>query len=737
MNKNRIFSKFEKIINRRNFLLYRVSIIILLFLIIFALIIFEPTGKIFKPKLGDVLKEDIIVDKDLRYLDEEATKRNKDAIKSTTPPVFIINTSLIQKRTDELIKLINKIKISSNQSDLMTNENFIKLNFEDSKKIKQLLIENPACEDDIIKIFSEMNSEAIFELTPDLRSSLENSGLLIGKYKNSNLIETLYSVEEIKEKSEISIGLKENIEKKMNYLKDEQKQIIFSLLEKTITSNVFLDKDITDVRLKNKLRTDTNVYRTFKIGQVIARKGDILTEESISKINVINMNKDNQIDTKNILGVFILLALTLVFSYFFVNLQGFKFYNDIKNIIFISTLILIYVLNITMPIYFGIDKSNPYYGLFIPVSTFSLTLVFLYSQPISLFFTIIFSVLFLLISGFNYLSFIFVFFSGIFSVFTITKVKKRVDLLVAGLLIAFLNLVIALAVFLFLTRDVKPLNYFLIALFNGIVSSIIAIGIIPIGEIILNSPTIFKLQELSDPSSNLMRELFDSAVGSYNHSILVANLAEAAATEIGVNGLLARVGGYYHDIGKTDNPEYFIENQGKFNIHNSLKPSISATVIKSHVRKGVERAKNASLPQKVIDIIAQHHGNSLIKFFYEKALKLNIKDKEDIQEDVFRYKEDIPQFPEAAIVLLADQVEAYSRVIKKVTMTSIEKLVENVIDTKFQEGIMDDSGLTLKDITKIKKVFVKHLLGMYHSRIEYPQSTEKTRGNVTNGGVHI
>ncbi|HOV15428.1 MAG TPA: HDIG domain-containing protein, partial [Spirochaetota bacterium] len=228
-------------------------------------------------------------------------------------------------------------------------------------------------------------------------------------------------------------------------------------------------------------------------------------------------------------------------------------------------------------------------------------------------------------------------------------------------------------------------------------------------------------------SSILMKELFDSAVGTYNHSINVSNLAAAAASEISANTMLAKVGGLYHDIGKIETPEYFIENQGEFNIHTQIKPTMSATVIKAHVKKGLELAKNHHLPKEVSDIINQHHGDGLIKYFYDMALKSNDANKGELKEEIFRYSGEKPQFVESAIVLLSDQVEAASRVLKKPSVSSVEKLIEGIIDEKFQEGLLDDSGLTLKDLTRIKKAFVKLIIGMYHSRIEYPTKDDKDK----------
>ncbi|OHD21464.1 MAG: hypothetical protein A2086_10730 [Spirochaetes bacterium GWD1_27_9] len=725
---------FNNFFSNKNNIFYKVIILALLFTVIFLFIILQPIGKIIIPSIGKVLEEDIFADRDLKYFDENATKENQEVIKSTTPPVYIFNKEISEKRYEEIKLLFDKIKISKDFYEISKDFRHIGLKMEEYNFLKKEMWLDSNFSDRFLEILLKLSNLGIVDFGSKDNTSLETSGLIIAFYENNNLVEILYSLEDVYNKTKIKEKSKEIIENSFSNYDFIKKNMILSILNKSIVENVIYNKEISEVRLNSRLKNNSYVYRKIKQGQVIARKGDIVTEEVTLKIKAINASKEKTVNFKSIAATALFLIAILIFSYFFIKIYDNMFFKDLKNIIFVSVILLTYVMYLSLPIYFGMDKTSIYFGLFVPISTISLTFVFLYSQVISCFFSIILSIFFFVISGFNFSSFIFIFFSGISAVFTISTVKRRVDLLISGILISLINVFIALLVILYTNKEIKYFDFILIALSNGIVSSILAIGFIALGELILNSPTIFRLQELSDASSDLMKELFDSAVGTYNHSILVANLSEAAANEIGANGFLAKVGGCYHDIGKIDNPEYFIENQGEYNIHTQIKPSISATVIKSHIRKGAERAKASKLPQKVIDIITQHHGNSLIKYFYNQALKFNDDLKEEIKEDSFRYNEQKPQFPEAAIVMLADQVEAAARVLKKPSMSSVEKLIEGIIDEKFQEGVLDDSGLTLKDLTKIKKVFVKLIVGMYHSRIVYQERKEeqdKEKENLT------
>jgi putative nucleotidyltransferase with HDIG domain len=239
----------------------------------------------------------------------------------------------------------------------------------------------------------------------------------------------------------------------------------------------------------------------------------------------------------------------------------------------------------------------------------------------------------------------------------------------------------------------------------------------------MNAATRFRLMELSDLNAPIFKKMLSLAPGTYNHSGIVANLAETACQEIGANALLARVGAYYHDIGKIEQAKYFIENQRELNLHDELKPSLSVAVIKSHVKVGVEKAKELGLPKEVIEIISQHHGKGLISYFYQRAL--DSEKIEKVSSEDFSYSGEWPQTKEAAVVMLADAAEAASRTLKKPSVARLGKLIWSIIIEKFNSGELNRSNLTFNDLEKIKNSFVHLLAGYYHSRIEYPNQKEE------------
>ncbi|HOX14390.1 MAG TPA: HDIG domain-containing protein, partial [Spirochaetales bacterium] len=240
----------------------------------------------------------------------------------------------------------------------------------------------------------------------------------------------------------------------------------------------------------------------------------------------------------------------------------------------------------------------------------------------------------------------------------------------------------------------------------------------------LNSPTRFRLMELSDMNAPILKRLLTVAPGTYSHSVTVAHLAESACREIGANALLARVGAYYHDIGKIEQPEYFIENQGGgYNKHDKMNPRLSATVIRSHVKLGAERARSLGLPDEVVEIVAQHHGNGIITWFYDKALKAD----GEVRPDDFSYPGQPPASREAAVVMLADSVEAATRSLKKPTLARLEQAIHDLIMDKFAQGQLARTNLTFRDLETIMNTFTRILAGHFHTRIEYPKARESAR----------
>lgn len=357
----------------------------------------------------------------------------------------------------------------------------------------------------------------------------------------------------------------------------------------------------------------------------------------------------------------------------------------------------------------------------VPLATGAMLIALLIDIHTAIIFTVITS----LISGLwlnNPLYSIFVFASGLSGAFGVIRCRKRSAIWRAGLYVSLVSVFTALVITLskgeFLT--VAPLVVATAAFLNGIIVVMLVSALLPLFEYLFNLSTDISLLELLDLNQPLMRELLVEAPGTYHHSIIVGNLAEAAAEAVGVNPLLARAAAYYHDIGKIKMPDYFIENQiSSVSRHDNIAPRMSSLILLSHVKEGVELAKKHNLPQTIIDIIQQHHGTSVQTFFYQKA-----KERQDnvtlLREEDFRYPGPKPQSSVAALVLMADAVEAASRVLSDTSPARVSLLVEKIVNHCIIDGQLDNCELTLKDLREIKTHFIYLLTSMYHKRINYP-----------------
>ena len=714
---------FKKLKTNSSNILPKIAVVTILLMLIYAVIIFSPVGKVTLPPIGSVMENDIIAKNETRYIDKEATFKNVAQITEDNVPIFRWDPSISSRSIKTIANLFEQLPLPNTdiQEVAQTFEkNLIAVSANELELLKNVIATEPNFISDFRDLYMSYSNNGI--LDKDVIDSLNIKNKINIIYANSTSSgEREYTKKELEKFYLNEDNIKVDIDETFPRQSASNRYLITSVMTKLLQPNIIYDNEQTDNNLQNKIKTQGNVYKTIKKGQVIVRRGDILTTQHTDQIEAMNAYSANLYSPKRFISTLFIILTFFLFAYFFMKICRVNLFSELKNLIFLSVTILLFVIAMHIPLYTGYDTASNYYGLFIPTATFSLVFIFIYEKQTALYVSIILSLIFFISSGYNDSGFMFVFLSGISSLFGISKINKRSDLLSLGLHISIRNVLIAVFILLSMNiNSVQLMPFLAIAAVNGILSAILAVGFIAVGEIILNTPTVFRLQELSDMSSPILKELLSHAGGTYSHSFTVAGIAENAANEIGANGLLAKVGALYHDTGKIDNPEYFVENQSDYNVHDDLKPSISVAILKNHVKLGVERAKEAKMPDKVIEIIGQHHGTSLIKFFYEKAKNNADADKEDINESLFRYPGPKPQFIESAIVMLADQVEAATRALDKPNTTNIEKRVNSIVDGNYESGELDDSGLTLKDISKIKASFIRILSGMHHSRIKYP-----------------
>jgi len=362
---------------------------------------------------------------------------------------------------------------------------------------------------------------------------------------------------------------------------------------------------------------------------------------------------------------------------------------------------------------------SPYY---IPIAAIIMLVMLLFHNlELSLIFSMLLSVFVGMIYGGDLYLTVVLMLGGILASLYLWKARRRSKIITAGI---FVGIAQSLCVLTFFQQSLfqapSVLKFCTAPFFNGVISAFLVAGLLPVFEFLFKVVTDISLLELADFNHPLLKRLVLEAPGTYHHSLMVGNLAEMACEVVGANSLLARVGAYYHDIGKLEKPEYFSENQDKCSSkHENLSASMSKLIIMDHVKTGVELAKSNRLNKTIVDFITQHHGTSLVYYFYRRALE-SAENTEGVQEEVYRYPGPKPQTKETAIVLLADSVEAACRALDEPNAERITDMVHRIINNKFIDGQLDACDLTLKDLEKISTTFM-HILGaFYHSRIDYP-----------------
>jgi putative nucleotidyltransferase with HDIG domain len=490
-----------------------------------------------------------------------------------------------------------------------------------------------------------------------------------------------------------------------------------ALLMPFLSENVFFSPEDTLQRLAEvRVRTEP-VVKYIERGKMIIRKGFVVTEEDMKTLRALSLTSQDR-DPRAFMGQTLVLLLLYALLAFLTGKRTLSRMLGSREIYLLCVLAVLYISLSVFIRNFSITGDLPV-ALFLPSAVVVMLPYILIGARPAVIMALVLPLASLLVGAFDIPSYIFALTSGLVAVYTLRGTTRRLDLVKAGLITGAAHCVAAVSILLTYRNPPEAYPAFLFwAAFNGAASGILALGLLPWLENILNAVTTFRLMELSDLNSPILKRLFNAAPGTYSHSLMVATLAEAACQEIGANSLLARVGAYYHDIGKMDNPGYFVENQTVYNKHDDIAPRLSATVIRSHVKLGVEKARQLGLPREVTDIIAEHHGNSVITWFYHAALK---KEAQVNKED-FSYPGAPPRTRESAVVMLADVTEAAVRTLKKPSVSRLEKFVQELIMAKFEHGQLSESELTFRDLETIKKAFVRVLAGHYHARIDYPKT---------------
>jgi hypothetical protein len=514
------------------------------------------------------------------------------------------------------------------------------------------------------------------------------------------------------------------------------------LLQPTLTFN----QRETEERRKAAADAVKPVFYQVKRGEMIIREGERVREEHIPRLRALVSGKHQGNLLSSIVGTTLFVALVVIFGLLCLRQFKPKFAWDHQELLLLAVLLVANILaaRAVMVVAHALIESFPFVepGILLaalPITIGGILVAIFFDFQVGLLFSLMTSLLIGVLLRDNLVIPVLALVGNLVATFRVNQYTQRSSILVTGFYIGLANVLTLLAFGLMSSNLFTwPRVYEAVfGLLGGLLAAVVVSAGLPLLESLFKLSTDIKLLELASLNHPLMRQLVVHAPGTYQHSMLVGTLAEAAAEAIGANALLARVGSYYHDIGKMLTPEYFVENQlGRGNKHDRLSPSMSALIIMAHVKDGIKLAKEYKLPQRIIDIIPQHHGTNLITYFYNKAKELEGPHVQQVQEGDYRYPGPKPQTREAAIVMLADKVEAASRVLAEPTPQRIKGLVQRIVNNIFMDGQLDECDLTLRDLQKISDAFMRTLIAIYHHRIEYPtvESDEvKRRTRSTNG----
>ncbi len=736
--------------------------------------------------LGDVVDTDVKAPKDFLFEDRAATERNVQTAVEAVRTVYDHDTTLaeeltqnvndafeiMQKKIKQSLSAVAEVSDSKNppgpsQSLAQAEALWIETGRSELLR-KELLDKKPEFEK---KLGITLNTGAF--------TILENEGFAndIALYINKILSEVLdngvvankdiflreaekgITLRRVQERTETTVnnlrqfyGLDQSkvmvrvigqpLLKDLNY---NLRNLIVDVVQNLIHPNITLNKSETEDRKKRAASEIKPIFHKIKTGEMLLREGEIVTALQLLKLkSLASQFKDEGIFTKS-LGAAMLIICLLVVTYFLYLSQLKKLPgSENRNLLCIMCIFVffmgiakvtsIFSESLVAGSLLSISKTTLFYG--IPIGAGAMTICLFFGLEIAIPFAVLLAICTAVVYHIRFELLIYLFLNGTMAAYWIQNCRERKVFIKAGLKLGLLNILLVVAAESYSGNlsGMRILWGTLFAFAGGIGTGIVTSGLSPLIELTFGYTTDITLLELANLDRPILKRLMIEVPGTYHHSMVVGTMVEAAASEIGANPLLAKVCGYYHDIGKIKKPLYFVENQeGGINRHDKLAPSMSSLILIGHVKDGMEMGREFKLGQAIIDTIAQHHGTSLIGYFYEKAKKQ--KGEHAVKIEDFKYPGPRPQTREAGLVMLADVLEAASRTLENPTPSRIQRLVQELINKIFSDGQLDNCELTLKDLHNIARSFTKILTGIHHHRIEYPDTALLTARNGKNGNT--
>lgn len=679
--------KFLDFISSKNF---RNGFCFVLFTLLMAITISSQNYFFQKVIENGISKKDIVAQKDIVVIDTKKTEQHRKEVAQNVEP--IITQAEDEFVTTNLLTLKNSVlKIRQKDASDETKKDELKILFDESGK--QGLI-------DYLLKSSDSDLISLFEKSQVTLSAVLNKGISSNDFEN-NKVESI---------------IRKHIP---NSVPRYQSNLIVGILNQVIAPNLVVDEFATEIAKKNAQNSVKPYEVVFKKGQKIVFEGEPVTKLKRDALRAAGYNV-LEVNWGGILGIYLLIAFfTFVFLQYEKNFEK-QYYNSKYMTIMGTFTLILGLISAVLPTGFS--------PAIIPIPAYTI-LLSIFTTPRNAFFasTIVLAIIAIgmhwnieIIAAFMLLN------TVVMTAVSRLKFSKRSDLLIISAKITLAGLLIVGGIY-FLEKymmDIenalilKDMGYIVINCF--VISGVFILGILPIIENTFKILTPYGLAELADHNQELLKRLMQEAPGTFNHSLTVSHMCESAAEAIGANPVLARVGAMYHDIGKLQRPMFFVENQSFYGIenpHNSCAPSFSKMLITAHPKDGVELAKDYHIPQIIHNFIMQHHGTSLVSYFYNEAIKE--KGADNVKEEQFRYPGPKPNMKETAILMIADAVESAVRAAKNPTNEEIDNIIDKIITERINDGQLSDAPLTFKDISLIGQTFSRMLRGMHHKRIKY------------------
>ena len=625
-------------------------------------------------------------------VDEAATEKLREAAANSVGPIYKTDTTVMDKNVTMVEGVFQEL--DTVLAGMPEGESFY-------NAVQEISLELPV-------VLSNRQLMAYENLTAEQRKAFANDCVSVLK--------------EIYDKGVTADGLTEAKASGLGYLQElawssDLKTMAGVILSAAVEPNLIVDEAAA---AKEEKRAEVDEVLIRK-NQKIVDEGEIITQEIYDKLVSLNLVSETGLEGSlmPMLGSLVITGMLFAALYLFFRWGKGNILLKPNEIRMLFTIYMMMVLLIRI-------LANLTIFTIVPVGLFAMLVSLLVGRRMALWLNALFCIIGCFIFNGDVQFLMYALISGTFAALIIQKTDKRSHLIPAALGMAAVDFVATISLGFFFGEgySAELLLQSGIGAVTGLLSMIVAVGSLPFWENMFEANTPLRLMELTNPNNELLRKLMIEAPGTYHHSLIVANLAETAVYDIGGNTALARAGAYYHDVGKLRYPQFFAENQSGHNPHDELPPEKSAKIITGHTKGGLELAERYKLPPVVRDMIVEHHGNSLVKFFYFKALKLY--GAENVNEADYRYQGRIPSSRESAVVMLADTVEAAVRSMlgHGKTMEEAEAAVKNLMKDKLDDGQLNNSGLTLNELETIRLAFLKVFHGMYHERVSYPEQKE-------------